>query len=389
MTATSLPLLGGLTPDEFLRGYWQKKPLLIRQALPGFESLISAEELAGLACEDEVEARLVREHKAPPHWTVQHGPFQETDFTRLPDSHWTLLVQDAEKHLPELQSVLDPFRFIPDWRIDDLMISCAAPHGSVGPHLDAYDVFLLQAQGQRRWQICTTPGDLQLLPDSELKVLKNFHAEQEWVLEPGDMLYLPPGVAHYGVALDNCLTFSIGFRAPGVQEMLSDFAEWRLQQLDPELCYADPDLRADEAAAGQLSSAALGRMRQLLRQALASNDAQLDHWFGLFITEPKHWLRPAAPDTPLTSTALRARLHSGAGLRRSALSRCAWLATGPQSATLFMNGNAYAATAALAALLCGPRRVSSPALAEYLKDAASLELLTALYNDGSLEFDDD
>lgn len=389
MTTTSLPLLGGLTPDEFLRDYWQKKPLLIRQALPGFESLISAEELAGLACEDEVEARLVREHKAPPHWTVQHGPFQETDFTRLPDSHWTLLVQDAEKHLPELQSVLDPFRFIPDWRIDDLMISCAAPHGSVGPHLDAYDVFLLQAQGQRRWQICTTPGDLQLLPDSELKVLKNFHAEQEWVLEPGDMLYLPPGVAHYGVALDNCLTYSIGFRAPSVQEMLSDFVEWRLQKIDPELRYTDPDLQTDEANAGQLSNAALGRMRELLRQGLTSDDAQLDHWFGLFITEPKHWLRPAAPEIGLSGKALAAELRAGATLRRNPLSRCAWLMADPQTATLFMNGVAHPAPPALAPLLCGPPRVSSQALAEYLSNPAALALLTALYNDGSLEFEDD
>lgn len=215
-----MQLLGGLSAAQFLREYWQKQPLLIRKAMPHWRDPLSPEELAGLACEPGVEARLVLQRAGVGPWSVRHGPFSEADFLTLPETHWTLLVQDAEKQAPALLGdFLEPFRFIPDWRCDDLMISYAPTDGSVGPHWDQYDVFLLQGKGRRRWQISTQPLQPDnLLPDTELRILCDFTPEQEWLLEPGDMLYLPPRVAHHGVAVEPCLTYSIGWRAPAYRE---------------------------------------------------------------------------------------------------------------------------------------------------------------------------
>ena len=184
----------GLTQQQFLQQYWQKKPLLIRQAFSDFQSPISPDDLAGLACEPEIESRLIEEKGALGPWQVRSGPLTEDDFARLPSTHWTMLVQDVDKHLPELQSLLDPFRFIPDWRRDDLMVSYAPQHGSVGPHTDGYDVFLLQAMGERRWQINDKAmTDAALIEGLDVQILQEFHPDQSWDLQPGDMLYLPPG----------------------------------------------------------------------------------------------------------------------------------------------------------------------------------------------------
>ena len=193
--------LGELSPAEFLDQYWQKKPCLIRQAIPGFEQLLDGDDLAGLACEEMSDARLVKGTMEAADWSVEHGPFDEDAFSALPPENWTLLVQDVEKHYAPLQELMQQFQFIPSWRLDDLMISYAVPGGSVGPHTDQYDVFLLQATGRRRWQIASS-FDAGLLEDCPLNVLEQFSPEQEWVLEPGDMLYLPPNIAHHGVALE-------------------------------------------------------------------------------------------------------------------------------------------------------------------------------------------
>ena len=215
--------LANFDPAEFLADYWQQKPLLIRQALPGFTTLIPPEELAGLACEQGVHSRLVIEKAGETPWQVSYGPFQEQDFTALPPSHYSLLVSECEKWLPELQPLLELFSFIPKWRIDDLMISYAPDQGSVGPHIDEYDVFLIQASGRRKWSIGGQKMDDNpaVIPDLDLAILQNFEAEREWVLEPGDMLYLPPRIAHHGVAVgDGCMTYSVGFRAPAVSDIM-------------------------------------------------------------------------------------------------------------------------------------------------------------------------
>ena len=202
-------MLGDLSADAFLQRYWQQKPLLIRHALANYRSPISGDELAGLALESEVESRLVESQGGD--WTLKHGPFTEEDFLGLPEEDWTLLVQGVDLWVPEVQALLSQFAFLPPWRLDDVMVSFACPGGSVGPHFDQYDVFLLQVEGQRRWQIgAACSSETPMRDDSPLRILKEFEAEEEWVLEPGDMLYLPPGVAHWGVAETECLTFSIG-----------------------------------------------------------------------------------------------------------------------------------------------------------------------------------
>ena len=212
--------------NEFVQQYWQKKPCLLRNAMANFESAISPEELAGLACEEDVHCRLVLEGSSGDKpWEVRYGPFAEQDFLNLPESNYSLLVSECEKWMPELYDLLEQFRFIPDWRIDDLMISYAPAGGSVGPHVDQYDVFLLQALGTRRWQYCETPSqDEPIIAGLELAILQDFKPDQDVVLNPGDILYLPPGYAHHGIALERCMTYSIGFRAPNVASALESFA---------------------------------------------------------------------------------------------------------------------------------------------------------------------
>ena len=242
--------LHGINNEEFVSQYWQKKPCLIRNAFENFESPVSPEELAGLACEEDAHCRLVIEKDGESPWHLRYGPFEEQDFLNLPESHYSLLVSECEKWFPELAALLDQFRFIPDWRVDDLMLSYAPEQGSVGPHVDHYDVFLLQALGQRRWQYTDNPvEEVKLIPDLELAILQKFNHDQEVILNPGDMLYLPPGIAHHGVALDRCMTFSIGFRAPTAAQTLQSFA-LEVERLGiSNLRYGDTNLELDRHSA--------------------------------------------------------------------------------------------------------------------------------------------
>ncbi len=235
--------------EHFIRHYWQKKPCLIRQAFDNFESPISPEELAGLACEDDVHSRLVIEKDGATAWQLKYGPFDERTFQTLPESHYSLLVSECEKWIPEFTALLDQFHFLPTWRIDDLMLSYAPGGGSVGPHCDEYDVFLLQADGRRKWQYSDERVDHPaLIPDLDLSIMSDFSFDQEEILAPGDMLYLPPGIAHHGVAMEPCLTISIGFRAPTASEVLESFLlEIDRQKLGSKR-YADPLLESNRHA---------------------------------------------------------------------------------------------------------------------------------------------
>lgn len=278
-----MQLLGNLHPAEFLEQYWQKKPLLIKQALPDYTSPISPEELAGLACEQGIESRLIEEHGKNNTWQVRYGPFKETDFTSLPNSHWSLLVQAVDHHIPELSQLLEQFSFIPNWRIDDLMISYAPAHGSVGPHLDNYDVFLLQVEGRRHWHINEndyTEDDY--IDDLDLKILKSFESQEDWVLEPGDMLYLPPGIAHHGIALDRCLTYSIGFRAPSQKELLSAYTV-NFNNAEKDIFYTDTELTLQDHS-GEILPKNIQSLRKMLLDTL-SDEAGFASWFGSFITD--------------------------------------------------------------------------------------------------------
>jgi 50S ribosomal protein L16 3-hydroxylase len=243
--------LQNLDIDRFLAEYWQRKPLLIRQALPGFESVLSPEELAGLACEEGVHSRLVQEKGGSSPWQLRYGPFEEQDFTSLPESHYSLLVSECEKWLPELQQLLECFEFIPKWRIDDLMISYAPDGGSVGPHVDEYDVFLIQAYGRRQWSIQHDLIDTaEIIPDIDLAIMTDFNADESWTLEPGDVLYLPPKIPHHGIAVgDGCMTYSVGFRAPTVGHIFDSFLlEASDRGLTDQRYYDHPFGRLDDSA---------------------------------------------------------------------------------------------------------------------------------------------
>lgn len=379
-------LLGDLDAATFLRDYWQQRPLLIRGALPGFRSPVSPEELAGLALQEDVESRLIRELDGPPWWSLEHGPFPEDRFADLPPTHWTLLVQGANRHVPELADLLESFRFIPDWRVDDIMVSYAPEGGSVGPHTDQYDVFLLQGQGRRRWSIGDAPcGDDDLLPDIPLRILRDFDPDHVWVLEPGDMLYLPPGIPHHGEALEPCQTLSVGFRAPGHADLVTAFLEEVAERLPAEGRFADPG-RAEPENPGALDTASRARVRDTLRRAL-DEDAVLDAFFGRFVTTPDHD-QDLRPEPPLSESAIRSRIEADEPVWRSEFSRFAFYEE-DSGARLFVDGHEHwlgGVLAPAAAFLCRHRRYPAAELAEWLEVDGFPALLTELVNAGALYF---
>jgi 50S ribosomal protein L16 3-hydroxylase len=285
-------LLGGISPQQFLRDYWHKKPLLIRNAIPGFKSILSRDALFQLAAQDDAESRLISHFDQ--HWQMQHGPFAKLPSTKKKE--WTLLVQGVNLHDETVDDLLHQFRFIPDARLDDLMISYATDAGGVGPHFDSYDVFLLQAHGQRRWRI-SAQKDLSLIDGMPLKVLKNFRPEEEFILEPGDMLYLPPHYAHDGVAVGECMTYSIGFRAPSYQELGESFLQFMADSIDLPGRYADPDLRSSSRPA-EIGNAMLERISHELAKVRFTDD-DIAIFLGEYLSEPKPHVFFEAPPQDL------------------------------------------------------------------------------------------
>lgn len=278
-----MKMLGGLSAQAFLDRYWQKAPWLVRQAFPDLGSLISGDELAGLATEQDVESRLVTSGD----WKLRHGPFSEDDFTKLPEKDWTLLVQAVDHWVPEVARLFEHFHFLPAWRLDDVMISYAAPGGGVGPHFDQYDVFLIQAEGQREWRIgqsCDENDECR--SDTELKILTDFSEQERWVLNPGDMLYVPPGVAHWGEAITEGITYSIGFRAPSQAEALVDFAQFVAERGNEFERYSDQNLTARKDPF-RLAPEDIDRIQALLT-TITQDRALITEWFGRYMTEPKY-----------------------------------------------------------------------------------------------------
>ncbi|EZP64302.1 cupin domain-containing protein [Pseudomonas sp. P7] len=382
-----LQLLGGITAREFLRDYWQKKPLLIRQAIPDFESPIDADELAGLALEEEVESRLVIEHGERP-WELRRGPFAEDAFGSLPEREWTLLVQAVDQFVPEVAELLEQFRFLPSWRIDDVMISFAAPGGSVGPHFDNYDVFLLQAQGKRNWkigQMCNSESPL--LQHADLRILAEFEETAEWVLEPGDMLYLPPRLAHFGIAEDDCMTYSVGFRAPSAAEVLTHFTDFLAQYLTDEERYTDADAQP-VSDPHQIQRDALDRLKSLLAEHM-SDERMLLTWFGQFMTEPRYPELVAGEE--LGEEDFISTLQDGAILVRNPSARMAWSEV-DDDVLLFASGQSRYLPGKLRELLklvCSADALHSENLGEWLADEDGRDLLCELVKQGSLGFADE
>ncbi|HEX7070631.1 MAG TPA: cupin domain-containing protein, partial [Rhodothermales bacterium] len=310
-------LFGGRSPAEFLSEFWQKKPILVRGALPGFQSPISPEELAGLALEEEVSSRIVQPEGGAYPWQLRYGPFEAEEIEELPEAGWSLLVQEVDQWHSEAARVLDYFRFIPNWRIDDLMISYATPGGGVGAHIDNYDVFLIQGMGRRRWEIGLDPVyDEVLVPDIDVRVLADFSPDAEWILEPGDMLYLPPRIPHNGVALDACMTLSVGFRAPSQSELIGGFMGYLAQTMDPTARYADPDLQPTSDP-GLLPLEVVESLRRSLLAHVDDAEA-FRSWFGCHVTEPKRGSYAVPPDEPWErETLLKALEDGGEMVRRS------------------------------------------------------------------------
>jgi len=337
--ASQLPPLG-MPPAVFMRDYWHKRPLLIRNAFPGFQSPVEPEDLAGLACEEGVLARIVSHDRAKDAWSLRSGPFQEEDFPGMPDHDWTLLVQDVDKWDADVRALLDHFPFLPRWRLDDIMISFAATGGSVGAHVDHYDVFLLQAQGQRKWMIDAGPNPpLGFRDDVELKLLEQFTPSHEWVLNPGDMLYLPPEVPHHGVAVNPCLTISVGMRAPSSAELISDYLDTLVTDADEAVRYHDEDLTPPQDPY-EIDAVAMGRVVEALNALRMNDPDKLGDWFGRFITTYRASGDVAPAPGQRSRIEVEWDLEQGALLYRHPFSRLAWRRA-RKHATLFCSGVDY------------------------------------------------
>ncbi|WP_313516600.1 cupin domain-containing protein [Pseudomonas sp.] len=382
-----LQILGGISAREFLRDYWQKKPLLIRQAIPNFESPLSPDELAGLALEEQVESRMVIEHGERP-WELRRGPFAEDAFQNLPERDWTLLVQAVDQFVPEVAELREHFQFLPSWRIDDVMISYAAPGGGVGPHFDNYDVFLLQAHGQRRWkigQMCDS--DSPMRDHADLRILAGFDETDDWVLEPGDMLYLPPRLAHFGTAVDECMTYSVGFRAPSAAEVLTHFTDFLAQFLPDEDRYSDAGI-APVSDPHEIQMDALHRLKALLDEHMGDERLLLT-WFGQFMTEPRYPELVAGEE--LAESDFLQALQDGAVLVRNPSARMAWSQV-DIGLLLFASGQSRLLPEHLLELLklvCASDALHQDNLGQWLADDDGRNLLWELVKQGSLEFADE
>ena len=371
----------------FLRDSWQRQPLLIRNPWAEWQNPLAPDELAGLACEAAVESRLVSRSggRANGQLTCEDGPLDETRFARLAKKHWTLLVQAVDHHVPTVAALIEPFRFVPNWRIDDVMVSYAVDGGGVGAHFDNYDVFLIQGLGRRRWRVgqaCDAASAL--LPHDDLRLLADFVPTAEYVLEPGDILYVPPGIAHEGVAVgDDCMTYSVGFRAPARGELIRDWADDLLAELPQDDRYTDPGLQPQDNP-GEIAPTAIAALHGLVTEIL-HDTAAFARWFGCYMTAPKYPDVDWRPDTPIDVTALRA--HRRTALERNPASRFSFIRQPEGAVWLFVDGHCFDCrdgSAAFAEELCAQPAliVDPPAL-----DAATLAIIVQLYNQGSVSLD--
>lgn len=342
--------LGEISVAEFLRNYWQKKPLLIRRALPDLP-VLDPNELAGYALEEGIESRLIvekpkRKNPLASGWRLAHGPFAEDIFASLPPTNWTLLVQAVNQLHPDLHALLQRFRFLPNWRVDDIMVSYAVDQGGVGPHFDYYDVFLLQASGKRQWRIGQTcDSNSSLRRDTDCKILTHFEATAEWLLEPGDLLYLPPRVAHWGVARGECVTYSVGFRAPSQAEILLDCAQEIASAYSEDLRFSDAG-RPPSPNPGLISDADLTQIKDLLQTMLAQ-DGMVADWFGRFMTQPRRESLEFELDT--------------VGLTPG--TRAAYRPISEREAALYINGEQHFCSVFLAERICANDPLDSKKLA--------------------------
>ncbi len=380
----------GLDPAAFLERDWQRRPRLLRQAFdPQVCDLPDADTLAGLSLEADTESRLVQ-HRRHRGWTLARGPFTAAQLTGLPARDWTLLIQDTDSLLPQLARLFDLVDFVPAWRREDVMISIAAPGGTVGPHVDQYDVFLAQLQGTRTWRIGGRRHDPALVRGAPLTVLRNFQARRSWQLAPGDILYLPPGIPHFGIAGEAaapCLTASLGFRAPDAGELAAVMLEESLSAATLPR-YGDAGLAADAARHGELDDEVLRRLQRMLAQ-LPDQQLTLGRAMGRLVTQVKPWLVPLSRRGTPCAQALERELTCGRTLVLNPACRAAWLRRGA-GAELFVNGEYFALPRGchrLARALAGPRGiVDAAAVPQAGARGAAILLLSELLRRGWLDW---
>ena len=377
--------LGDMPLETFLSNYWQKKPLLIRNALADIESPVSADVLAGLACEQSVESRLII-HQGQ-QWDLKHGPFSDEIFTELPESHWTLLVQAVDHCVPEAAEFLEQFNFIPRWRIDDLMMSYANDGGGVGAHYDNYDVFLVQTSGQRQWEIGGLYNESSALCENlPVKILQEFKATDTWTLSPGDILYVPPGFGHNGIAQgDGCITCSVGFRAPSHSEILREYTDHIGDRLSDSLRYQDSDLNTQNNT-GEISTQALDKVQQILSVYLEDKQA-INDWFGRYLTTPKYQqtndLEIQESEQACSIEQITNHLEADGMIVRNEGSRFAYTSQRKQN-TLFVDGlliKTYESTNNLIELVCKEIKFTHK---DFTQTDDNLNLLLTLLKNGSL-----
>lgn len=370
----------------FLRDTWQQRPLLIRNPWDQWRNPLSPDELAGLACEDGVEARLIEQDRDA--LQAEDGPFPADRFGQLGKQPFALLVQAVDHHVPEVAALLDAFRFIPNWRIDDVMVSCASDGGGVGAHFDHYDVFLIQGAGRRRWQVgARCDESTPLLPHDQLRLLADFKATEEWVLEPGDILYVPPRFPHNGTAVgDDCMTYSIGFRAPARADLLSAWCDDLLADMDDDDRYEDPGLTAQDNP-GEISPKAIARLHALVTERL-NDRAAFARWFGGYNSTPKYPEMDWQPEVPIRVEDVRADIAEALPLLRNPASRFSFMRQGTDAVLLFVDGECFECTGAAVALaeqLCASDRFVVDRAVIAAEPAA--ELIAILCNQGSIAFE--
>jgi 50S ribosomal protein L16 3-hydroxylase len=372
--------------DIFLRDYWQKKPLLIRNPWGAWSNPFEPDELAGLACEEGVESRLIVQ--TGDIITVENGPLPEARFGSLGADPWTLLVQAVDTHVPDVAALIAPFRFIPNWRIDDVMVSYANDGGGVGPHFDQYDVFLIQGLGTRRWQVGgLCDADTPLLTHDDLRLLTDFQLCDEWLLEPGDILYVPPRFAHNGVAVgDDCMTYSIGFRAPSRGELIADYADDLVAELDDDDRYGDPELKV-QSNPGEISASAIDALHAMMFAKLADRTA-FARWFGGYNSTRKYPDIDFAPEVPIEIADVRKMIGQDAPLSRNPASRFSFIRQQAGAVMLFVDGACFECTAeevVFAEHLCAkdPLHVD----ADLAKSDGVMALIAKLVNQGSVAFE--
>lgn len=394
----SLRRFGTLTPQQFLRDYWQQRPLFVKNAVPEIADLMDGGDLAGLALDEHAESRIVLQH-ADGSWELRRGPFKEKTFKTLPKENWTLLVQAVDHFLPDAAELLDRFNFLPHWRIDDLMVSYAVAGGGVGPHYDSYDVFLIQGIGTRLWRIGSTAGEQDLLPHPDLRILKKMAVTQEFVCEPGDLLYLPPHLAHWGIAQGECMTYSVGFRTPSDRELLDGFCNHLVEQTPERQRYGDSGSKPVQHP-GVLEPQAIAALRTRITHLIKMPGA-LEAFLGRALSEPKYATHATVtPAKRWTKAALSKALMKAGAVRRDEGSRFLLVPDASLPATapaLYVDGERlvleHLSTASTgmqtAATLIADHRIIDPLpLRELLADEAAATLILHLFNSGHLYLPD-